>query len=75
MARPSDGHAHGYRVRVASELDEHWASRLDGWELLRAHGSTTLLRSHVDQAALYGLLIQLRDLGLVLLAVERLDTS
>jgi hypothetical protein len=67
--------AAGYRVQVASELDGHWASRLDGWLLSPAAGTTTLVRSHVDQAALYGLLVQLRDLGLVLLAVERLDGS
>jgi hypothetical protein len=75
MATANDGRARAYRVRVASELDEHWASRLDGWQLSPAAGATTLVRSHVDQAALYGLLIQLRDLGLVLLAVEQLDTS
>lgn len=63
-----------YRVRVASELADHWASALDGWYIEHASGATTLER-HADQAALYGLLIQLRDLGLVLLAVERLDTS
>jgi hypothetical protein len=74
MAVANDGRGCAYRVRVASELDEHWASRLDGWQLSPAAGTTTLVRSHVDQAALYGLLTQLRDLGLVLLAVELLDT-
>jgi hypothetical protein len=73
MATANNGSA--YRVRVASELGEHWASRLDGWQLLPAGGTTTLVRSHVDQAALYGLLIQLRDMGLVLLAVEQIDSS
>jgi hypothetical protein len=75
MATANDGRARSYRVRVASELDEHWASRLDGWQLSPTAGSTTLVRSQVDQAALYGLLIQLRDLGLVLIAVEQIDSS
>jgi hypothetical protein len=74
MATGTDERARAYRVRVASELDEHWASLLDGWQISRATGTTTLVRRHVDQAALYGLLIQLRDLGLVLLAVEQLDS-
>lgn len=63
-----------YRVRVASEFDEYWASLLDGWRASPGAGTTTLERQ-ADQAALYGLLIRLRDLGLVLLAVERLDSS
>lgn len=75
MVAANDGLGRTYRVQVASELDEHWAIRLDGWQLYPVAGATTLVRSQVDQAALYGLLIQLRDLGLVLLAVERIDTS
>lgn len=63
-----------YRVQVASEFDEHWASLLDGWLALPGAGITTLERQ-ADQAALYGLLTRLRDLNLVLLAVERLDSS
>jgi hypothetical protein len=63
-----------YRVQVAGELDERWASTLDGWQI-RTIASATSLERHADQGALYGLLIHLRDRGLVLLAVERLDTS
>jgi hypothetical protein len=41
MATGTDERARAYRVRVASELDEHWASRLDGWQISRAVGATT----------------------------------
>lgn len=75
MARPRATPTARYRIRVASELDEGWGAWLDGWQILPAAGTTTLERSGADQAALYGLLLQLRDLGLVLLAVERLDSS
>lgn len=76
MAHPSRADAAHYRVRVASELNGRWALRLDGWQIVdSAAGATTIERHAADQAALYGLLVSLRDLGLVLLAVERLDTS
>lgn len=74
MISPTTRLAAHYRVRVASEFDERWASLLDGWQVLPTAG-TTILERQADQAALYGLLVRLRDLGLVLLAVERLDTS
>lgn len=63
--------------QLAEQLADHpFLLVLDNLEqLLPAAGATTLVRSSVDQAALYGLLIQLRDLGLVLLAVEQLDSS
>jgi hypothetical protein len=65
-----------YRVRVASEMDSRWELLLDGWQMVgAAPGTTTFERQGADQAALYGLLLRLRDLGLVLLAVERLDSS
>lgn len=75
MVSPTTYTATIYRVQVASELDGSWAATLDGWQLSSHSGRTVLERSDADQAALYGLLVRLRDLGLVLLAVERLDSS
>jgi hypothetical protein len=37
------------------------------------HGQTTIAGPVVDQAALHGLLAKVRDLGLPLLSVRRLD--
>ena len=71
----STTHIAAYRVQVATELDTSWSSVLDGWRLTLDSGRTRLERSDTDQAALYGLLVRLRDLGLVLLSVERLDSS
>lgn len=74
MISPTTQLAAHYRVHVASEFDERWAGLLDGWRVLATDG-ITILERQADQAALYGLLTRLRDLGLVLLAVERLDSS
>lgn len=75
MPTPADEPAPLYRVLVASELDERWAAMVDGWRIVPAAGTTSFERRGADQAALYGLILRLRDLGLVLLAVERLDSS
>lgn len=74
MRTPTDELTALYRVRVASELDARWAELLDGWHIVAGSaGTTSFERRGADQAAVYGLLLRLRDLGLVLLAVERLD--
>jgi hypothetical protein len=61
-----------YRIRVRGTLDPHWANWFDGLDLSHDANADTLIEGLVtDQAALYGLLGKLRDLGLTLLSVER----
>lgn len=66
-------------VRLEGLLDEQWAEWLEGFSLTHCitngltpgGGGVTLLAGEVrDQAALYGLLAKLRDLGVKLLAVS-----
>ncbi len=66
-----DHHESGrYEIRLKGHLDAHWARRFDGLSLSHTSDGTTILAgSVVDQAALYGLLRQVRDLGLPLLSV------
>jgi len=62
-----------YRIRIDGHLDPAWSVWFDGLAITQeADGTTTLAGMLVDQAALYGLLSRLRDLGATLLAVERL---
>ena len=52
----------------------HWADRFEGLSFTHASDGTTILAGPVvDQAALYGLLRQVRDLGLPLVAVIQVD--
>ncbi len=61
-----------YRVQIRSHLDPSWSAWFDGLTITQEDGGTTTLSGPlVDQAALYGLLLRLRDLGATLLAVER----
>ena len=69
---PADAPAY-YQIRVRGALDPHWSSWFDGMAIAPDASGDTLLRGPLaDQAALYGLLHRIRDLGLVLLAVARL---
>jgi hypothetical protein len=61
----------GYRIRIRGHLDPLWSTWFDDLAIAQqADGTTTLTGQVVDQAALFGLLARLRDLGATLLAVE-----
>ena len=63
-----------YRIRVQGQLGAQWADWFGGFTLSwEVPGQTVLVGQVVDQAALYGLLNALRDLGLPLLEVVRLE--
>jgi hypothetical protein len=57
-------------IRVKGRIDEHWSSWLAGLNITHTDQDETVLSGKVDdQAALYGVLSMLRDLGLPLLSV------
>ena len=63
-----------YLVRVRGHLDDLWARAFGAARLVReANGTTTFAVDVPDQAALYGVLNQVRDLGAPLLSVVRTD--
>lgn len=63
----------GYAIKLQESLDHDWSEWFDGF-LIEKQENFTLLKGEVsDQAALYGLLIRIRDLGLTLISVETLD--
>jgi hypothetical protein len=59
-----------YQIRIKGHLGPHWAGWFEGLTLtLEANGDTVLTGPVVDQAALYGVLRKVRDVGLPLLSV------
>ncbi|MBI2865293.1 MAG: hypothetical protein HYX94_12105 [Chloroflexi bacterium] len=61
-----------YELRVKGHLDDRWSAWLGGLAVQRQHdGTTVLVGPVVDQAALYGVINRIRDLGLPLLLVKR----
>jgi hypothetical protein len=63
-----------YEITVEGVLDARWSAWFDGLKVTSdARGQTTIAGPLVDQAALHGLLAKVRDLGMPLLAVERIQ--
>ncbi|WP_432875736.1 hypothetical protein ACQPYH_24730 [Kribbella sp. CA-245084] len=63
-----------YEIRLQGRIDPRWAAWFDGLTVSARTDGTTVIHGHVaDQAALHGLLQRLRDLGLPLLSVDRVD--
>ena len=62
-----------YEIRLRGQLDPRWSARFDGMTLTTADGLTLLAGPVVDQAALHGLLHQLRDIGLPLVSVRQVE--
>jgi len=63
-----------YEIRVDGALDDHWSAWFEGLELRSQPGGVTVIAGEVaDQAMLHGLLAKVRDLGLPLISVHRID--
>ncbi len=61
-----------YHIRVEGELDSQWAEWFGGMAIVpQANGETLLTSAALDQAALFGLLKKVRDLGMTLVSVNR----
>jgi hypothetical protein len=77
MSDTSVGRSHNpdrYEIRLKGHLESRWAAWFDGLTLTHDGDGTTLIHGPVvDQAALYGLLTRVRDLGLPLISVTQVE--
>ena len=65
-----------YRIRVKGRVGPEWSEWFDGMTITYDETNETTLSGQVlDQAALYGILNKIRDLGLPLLSVLRESPS
>ena len=62
-----------YEIRVDGVLDSRWEPWFEGLQIANDGRHTTISGPLADQAALHGVLIKIRDLGIPLLSVHRLD--
>ena len=62
-----------YQVQVAGVLDEDWQYWLDSMEVTIVGDKTFLTGEIADQAALYGLILKLRNLGLKLISIQPIE--
>ena len=64
----------GYEIRLEGHLETRWAAWFDGLSLSHERDGTTVIHGPVvDQAALHGLLRRVRDVGLPLISVVRVE--
>ncbi len=65
-----------YQIRIEGHLDQQWEDWFEGLTITPEADGTTLLTGPVaDQAALHGLLKKIRDLGIVLVSVNRIQRN
>jgi hypothetical protein len=74
MTKPPSSTALHYEIRVRGHLDDRWAEWFDGLTItLEDDGNTLLSGRMIDQAALHGLLKKVRDSGMPLVSVNRVQ--
>jgi len=65
-----------YEIRIQGHLDNRWTGWFGDLDFaLEENGDTLITGTVVDQAALFGLLRKVRDVGLPLVSVNRVDAG
>lgn len=65
-----------YEIRLRGRLDAHWEDWFDGLTVSHESDGTTVMSGAItDQAALHGVLQRIRDLGVPLISVRRVDDA
>jgi len=63
-----------YEIRIGGHLGSQWQEWFEGLTITpERHGNTLLAGPVVDQAALHGLIKKVRDLGVPLISVNRVE--
>ena len=62
-----------YEIRVLSHLSANWARRFEGLSMRHEPEGETVLSGMLDQAALHGVIVKIRDLGLHLISVNPVE--
>ncbi|PKN99601.1 MAG: hypothetical protein CVU42_07625 [Chloroflexi bacterium HGW-Chloroflexi-4] len=64
-----------YQIMIEGELDKRWLVKLEGLDVFHAENGQTQIVGVFDQAALHGVLNRLRDLGIELISIQRIDSE
>ena len=65
-----------YQIRIKGHLGQQWTDWFEGLTItLEENGDTLLTGPVVDDPALHGLLKKVRDLGMPLLSVNRVESD
>jgi hypothetical protein len=74
MVTPTGTHGPAdYQIIIKGKLGDQWSDWFAGMTIASDGDITILTGTHIDQSALHGLLVRIRDLGLPLISVERIQ--
>lgn len=74
--QPEPTHPNIYQIRIKNHLDNQWTDWFCSMTITLEEDGVTLLTGPVaDQAALHGLLKKIRDLGIPLISVNRVENN
>jgi hypothetical protein len=62
-----------YQIKVQGRLDDGWSDWFDGMSITFENGTSVMVGAVVDQAALHGVLVKIRDMHLTLISVTRIE--
>lgn len=72
--RAEPGQPVAFQIRIKGHLGNDWTDWFGGMTITQEENGDTLLTGPVpDQAALFGLLRRVRDLGMQLISINRVD--
>ena len=75
-SKPAPSQPVVYQIRIKGHLGDEWTNWFGGLSIsLEANGDTLLTGPVVDQAVLHGLLKKVRDLGMPLVSVNRVQIN
>ena len=64
-----------YDIRLEGHLSETWSTYFEGLSIQHEPEGETVLSGTLDQAALHGIFVKIRDLGLYLISVNRVEAA
>lgn len=64
-----------YEIRIEGTLDSRWGAWFQGLQVKSEGRETAISGLVTDQSELHGLLLKVRDLGLTLISLHRLDAD
>jgi len=62
-----------FEIRIAGTLDQVWSDWFGNFQMTYQENETVLIGAVLDQAALFGLLTKLNNLGLHLISLKRIE--
>jgi hypothetical protein len=73
-SKTDPGQPYVYQIRIKGHLSDQWTGWFEGLTITLEENGDTLLTGPVgDQAALFGLLKKVRDVGIPLISINRVE--